>query len=102
MKLEANLDVVNNLAHKKGYTKSPACFSQLSFCKDAASNKYFLIVNSTKKPTADKYRVYRYRYIYMNYIFGLFTFLNNEPNRVKSFIYIDQTNTIRLNVPYFD
>ncbi len=57
MKLEANLEVVNNMANHKGYKKVPPCFCQLSFAKDSASNKFFLIVNSTKKPHADKYRV---------------------------------------------
>jgi hypothetical protein len=57
MKLEASLEVINNLASHKGYKKVPASFCQLSFAKDPNAGKYFLIVNSTKKPSADKYRV---------------------------------------------
>ena len=54
MKLDATLEIINNIA--AGYRKNPACFSQLSLAKDQNS-KYFLIVNNTKKPTADKFRV---------------------------------------------
>lgn len=54
MKLDATLEIINNIA--TGFRKNPACFSQLSLAKDQNS-KYFLIVNNTKKPTADKFRV---------------------------------------------
>ena len=57
MKLEANLEIINNVVNQGGYKKSPPTFCQLAFVKDSGSNKYLLIVNSTKKPTADKYRV---------------------------------------------
>ena len=54
MKLDATLEIINNIA--TGFKKNPACFSQLSLAKDQHS-RYFLIVNNTKKPTADKFRV---------------------------------------------
>jgi hypothetical protein len=73
MKLEANLEVVNNMANHKGYKKVPPCFCQLSFAKDSASNKFFLIVNSTKKPTVDKYRVSETKKIRIYQVFELFS-----------------------------
>lgn len=55
MKLEANLEILNNLAH--GFRKNPPAYSHLSLAKDQNSSKYYLIINNTKKPVADKFRV---------------------------------------------
>lgn len=57
MKLEANLEIVNNLACKKGYRKNTSCFSNLTIGKDSNSNKYYLIVTSSKNPTGDKFKI---------------------------------------------
>lgn len=58
MKINANLEIVNNLAVKTGYkAASRSYYSQLSLAKDQNSNKYFLIINNTKKPVADKFKV---------------------------------------------
>jgi hypothetical protein len=59
MKLEANLEIVNNLACKKGFRKNPPCFSNITIGKDPNSNKYYLIVSSSKNPTGDKFKVKR-------------------------------------------
>ena len=58
MKINANLEIVNNLAIKTGYkSASRSIYSQLSLAKDQSSNKYFLIINNTKKAVADKFKV---------------------------------------------
>lgn len=58
MKLEASLEIINNTANQRGCNKkNPPCFSQLSFAKDPASGKYFLLIKNDKKPNADKFRV---------------------------------------------
>ena len=57
MKLDANLEIINNLASVKGYKKNPTVYSQISFAKDSSSGKHFLIINNTKKPHADKFKV---------------------------------------------
>lgn len=57
MKLEAHLELINNLASKSGYKKSPSVYCQLSLAKDPNSSKCYLIVNNNKKPAPDKYRV---------------------------------------------
>ena len=58
MKLNAHLEIINNLAIKSGLnSKSKTYYSTLSLAKDQSSGKYFLIVNNTKKPIADKFRV---------------------------------------------
>jgi hypothetical protein len=66
MKINANLEIVNNLAIKTGYkSASRSVYSQLSLAKDQSSNKYFLIINNTKKAVADKFKVI---FILMNLI----------------------------------
>ncbi len=55
MKLDAHLEIVNNLAN--GFRKNQSLYSQLSFAKDNQSNKYVLLIKNTKKPNADKFRV---------------------------------------------
>lgn len=58
MRINANLEIVNNLAVKTGYkSASRSYYSQLSLAKDQNSNKYFLIINNTKKTVADKFKV---------------------------------------------
>ena len=58
MKLDAHLEIINNFATSKGYkSKNGSHFSQLSFAKDQNTGKYFLIVNSTKNPIAEKFKV---------------------------------------------
>ena len=57
MKLDAHLEIVNNLAN--GFRKNQSLYSQLSFAKDTQSNKYVLLIKNTKKPNADKFRVSR-------------------------------------------
>ena len=56
MKLNATLEIINILANSKGHKSSnKPCYSQLSLAKD--QNRYYLIVNNTKKPNADKFKV---------------------------------------------
>lgn len=58
MKLDAELEILNNLAATKGFkNKNQTFFSQLSFAKDSNASRYFLFVNSTKKPAGDKFRL---------------------------------------------
>ena len=57
MKLDAHLEIINNLASTKGFKKNPSYHSQLSFAKDSNSGKHFLIITNAKKPNADKFRV---------------------------------------------
>ena len=55
MKLEATLEIVNNLACKSGFRKNLPCSSQISVGKD--QNKYYILVSSSKNPSGDKFRV---------------------------------------------
>jgi len=58
MKLNAQLEIVNNSAVKSGVKgKNKTYLSTFSLAKDQKSNQYFLIVNNTKKPVADKFKV---------------------------------------------
>lgn len=59
MKLDADLEIINNIAASRGYKngKNQTFYSQLSFAKDQSAGRHYLIVNNTKKPTADKFRV---------------------------------------------
>ena len=58
MKINANLEIINNLAVKTGYkAASRSLYSQLSLAKDQNTSKYYLIVNNTKKAVADKFKV---------------------------------------------
>ena len=70
MKLDAHLEIVNNLAN--GFRKNQSLYSQLSFAKDNQSNKYVLLIKNTKKPNADKFRVNK---ISFNFQLSLLVFL---------------------------
>lgn len=58
MKLNAHLEIINNQAYKAGLKSTTRFYySTLSLAKDQKSNQYFLIVNNTKKPIADKFKL---------------------------------------------
>lgn len=66
MKLDAKLEITNNLASKKGFRRDPASVCQISVAKEANSNKYYMFVNSSKNPTGDKFRVRNIFYLPIN------------------------------------
>jgi hypothetical protein len=58
MKLTAHLEIINNIAEKSGVkSKRQSYLSTMSLAKDQKSSNYFLIVNNTKRPVAEKFRV---------------------------------------------
>ncbi len=59
MKLEAYLEVVNHSSQACGFKNtSKPVFSELTCAKDSSSNKYVLLVNSAKKNSISKYKVF--------------------------------------------
>lgn len=58
MKLNAQLEIINNTAVQKGVkSKRQSYFSSLSIAKDQKFGNYYLIINNTKKSVADKFRL---------------------------------------------
>ena len=57
MRLDAKLEIINNLASKNGYKKDPAASCQISLAKDSNSNNKYMIVTNSKKPLGDKFKV---------------------------------------------
>jgi len=58
MKFNSHLEIINNLAVRTGHkSTSRSYYSQLSLGKDPSSGKYFLIINNTAKPVADKFKL---------------------------------------------
>ncbi len=80
MKLDAHLEIVNNLAI--GYKGSRSCLSKLSLAKVQDSTQYFLITNNTKKPSAEKYKLFNnVERIYSKFVNeGKATIALKEPN----------------------
>ena len=60
MKFSSYCEIINNVAVRTGMgakSKRQNYLSTLTFAKDQASGKYYLIINNTKKPIADKFKV---------------------------------------------